>query len=487
MNILNPSRKLAARPRANWFLALFLLASLLAMRVTHAATITWTNTAGGNWSVTNNWSPNQVPGSNDTADVTVSGTYAITLDANANIENFALGGAVSGVQTLQANGFTLVAINASVNSGGIFNLTSSTLAGAILVNQGTINVSGGTSTIIVDNFTNLGTLSVEDGTLQLPGNLNVLEPSGTLAVGLDSPTDYGTFDLPGNVALTGTLEVRLNNGYVPAAGSSFAVLTCGSTISGSFTNFNYVPPVVIWRPVYSGNALNLVAYPPISLFGNNVAINLAGTPSHQATLLTATNLTVPLHNWTPVATNTFDVTRFLSFTNSVNFSNSAQFFAMQPTYAIGGTISGLTPGDAVVLSDNGGDNLTVIANGSFTFATPLPYGSTYIVTSDISSEGAICVVTNGTGTIGTSNITSVVVTCSPIHECASGVNYESCDAMVSAGCNRVTNTFAGGEVVGWDCNDTAYEWLLYVGPGGTGCRLSARSGGKCNSEHGLLQ
>ena len=252
---------------------------------------------------------------------------------------------------------------------------------------------------------------------------------------LDSPTDYGTFALPGNATLTGTLEVRLNNGYAPAPGSSFAVLSCGSAIAGSFTNFNYVPPGVIWRPIYGSNALTLVAYPAISLFGTNVAINLAGAPLQQATLITATNLTLPLHDWTPVATNTFDVTRFLSFTNGV--SNPAQFFALQPTYTIGGTISGLTPGDAVVLSDNGGDDLTVITNGSFTFATPLPYGSRYIVTSGISSEGAFCVVTNGTGTITTSNITSVILTCSPIHECKSGLDYSSCFAMEQAGCTNV--------------------------------------------------
>ena len=479
---LNPLQNLAARPRAGCFLALLLLASLPAMTVAHAATIIWTNTAGGNWSGTNNWSPNQVPGSNDTANVTVAGTYAITLDANANLETLALGGAVSGVQTLQASGFTLVATNAAVNLGGILGLTSSTLAGAILVNQGTIQVSGGASTINVDNFTNLATLSVEDGTLQLQGGQNVLEPSGTLSVGLDSLTDYGTFDLPGNATLTGTLEVRLNNGYVPAPGSSFAVLSCGSAISGSFTNFNYVPPVVIWRPVYGSNALTLVAYPAISLFGTNVAINLAGTPLQQATLITATNLNVPLHDWTPVATNTFDVTRFLSFTNGVNSSNPAQFFALQPTYTIGGTISGLTPGDVVILNDNGGDDLMVTTNGSFTFATPLPYGSRYYVSGGSSSEGAFCVITNKTGTIGTSNITNVVVTCSPIHECKSGFDPETCHAMEVAGCTNV------GTITSpvWDCNDNARDWLQFSGPNGTGCSLHPLYGGNCNSAGVLL-
>lgn len=35
--------------------------------VADAATINWTNTAAGNWSVAANWSPNQVPASSDNA------------------------------------------------------------------------------------------------------------------------------------------------------------------------------------------------------------------------------------------------------------------------------------------------------------------------------------------------------------------------------------------------------------------------------------
>jgi hypothetical protein len=45
-------------------------------------------------------------------------------------------------------------------------------------------------------------------------------------------------------------------------------------------------------------------------------------------------------------------------------------------YLIGGKLSGLLPGGSVVLLNNAGDSLTLIANGFFTFATPLPPGST---------------------------------------------------------------------------------------------------------------
>ena len=43
---------------------IFLAALGLAAPVARGS-ITWTNTAGGNWSAAANWSPNQVPGSSD--------------------------------------------------------------------------------------------------------------------------------------------------------------------------------------------------------------------------------------------------------------------------------------------------------------------------------------------------------------------------------------------------------------------------------------
>jgi hypothetical protein len=80
------------------------------------------------------------------------------------------------------------------------------------------------------------------------------------------------------------------------------------------------------------------------------------------------------------------------------------------TYTVGGTISGLT--GAVVLRDNGGDNLTVSANGSFTFATPVANASPYSVTVFTQpSVSQSCSVTGGAGTITLANVTNVAITC----------------------------------------------------------------------------
>ena len=83
--------------------------------------------------------------------------------------------------------------------------------------------------------------------------------------------------------------------------------------------------------------------------------------------------------------------------------------ATTPTYSVGGTVSGLS--GTVVLQDNGGDNLSVTANGSFTFPTQLASGAAYAVTVKTQPSGQTCTVSGGSGTVASANVTSVAVTC----------------------------------------------------------------------------
>lgn len=78
-------------------------------------------------------------------------------------------------------------------------------------------------------------------------------------------------------------------------------------------------------------------------------------------------------------------------------------------YTVGGTISGLT--GSVVLQNNGGNSLTSNSNGAFTFSTPVATGGAYNVTVLTQPAGQTCTVSNGSGTIGGSNVTNVGVTC----------------------------------------------------------------------------
>jgi len=83
------------------------------------------------------------------------------------------------------------------------------------------------------------------------------------------------------------------------------------------------------------------------------------------------------------------------------------------TYTVGGSVTGLDAGNSVVMQNNSGDDLSVNADGSFTFATPLETGDDYAVTvlTDPTSPNQTCVVSNGSGTISDTDVTDVTVVC----------------------------------------------------------------------------
>lgn len=81
--------------------------------------------------------------------------------------------------------------------------------------------------------------------------------------------------------------------------------------------------------------------------------------------------------------------------------------------SIGGTLSGLVDGLNVVLQNNNTDNLTLTANGTFTFATGAASGAAYSVTVLTPPLGQTCNVSAGSGTIDTKSrdVSDIVVTC----------------------------------------------------------------------------
>lgn len=96
--------------------------------------------------------------------------------------------------------------------------------------------------------------------------------------------------------------------------------------------------------------------------------------------------------------------------SSSSSSNSSSSSSAAPTYTIGGTVSGLV-GSGLVLSNNGGNNLSITANGAFTFSTALAAGAAYAITIATHPGAQNCTVTNASGTVGSANISNVFVTC----------------------------------------------------------------------------
>ena len=83
-----------------------------------------------------------------------------------------------------------------------------------------------------------------------------------------------------------------------------------------------------------------------------------------------------------------------------------------PTYAVGGTVTGLS-GSGLVLQNGGGADLPISASGAFTFAIRMPSGTSYTVTvkSSPTSPPQVCTVADGVGTIAATDVTNVTVTC----------------------------------------------------------------------------
>lgn len=61
-----------------------------------------------------------------------------------------------------------------------------------------------------------------------------------------------------------------------------------------------------------------------------------------------------------------------------------------PTFAIGGSVTGLASGEQLTLTNNGGDALTVTADGSFTFATRIAQNGSYAVALSSQPAGQTC-------------------------------------------------------------------------------------------------
>jgi len=79
------------------------------------------------------------------------------------------------------------------------------------------------------------------------------------------------------------------------------------------------------------------------------------------------------------------------------------------TYKIGGAVSGLT--GTLVLQNDGGDNLSIAADGAFSFSTALANGAAYSVSVATLPSGQTCTVSRGNGTVSGSDVTTVAVVC----------------------------------------------------------------------------
>lgn len=167
-----------------------------------------------------------------------SGATAV-IDTNGAAQSLVISGTVGGggaltkigAGTLFVSGITSYTGGTVVQNGGL--VVDGSLGGNVAVLGGVLGGHG----FIGGNVLNQSIVSPGNspGTLTIAGNYTQ-SSTGALLIQIGSPTAHDKLLVGGNVALGGTLQVSLLDGYRPAKGNSFEfiTLTGAGAISGSF-------------------------------------------------------------------------------------------------------------------------------------------------------------------------------------------------------------------------------------------------------------
>ena len=102
---------------------------------------------------------------------------------------------------------------------------------------------------------------------------------------------------------------------------------------------------------------------------------------------------------------------------------------LDPSYTLGGSVSGLSTGNLVVQKSSGSTTTshTLSANGPYTLDGTLFAGSTYSVTIPTQPNNHSCQISNGSGTVANANISNIDISCAVI-----ATGYYSGNATVKA-------------------------------------------------------
>ena len=146
---------------------------------------------------------------------------------------------------------------------------------------------------------------------------------------------------------------------------------------------------------------------------NNLTVNSNGSFAFSAAIASggAYSVTVLQQPSNPVQTCTVANGGGAASANVTNI----QVTCATSIYPVGGTVGGLV-GTGLVLEDNGGDNLSIVAGATvFTFTNFITAGKPYNVTvfAQPANPAQTCTVTNGAGIVN-GDVTSVLVTCTSV-------------------------------------------------------------------------
>ena len=330
---------------------------------------------------------------------------------------YTIGGTVSGLTgaglVLQDNGSN----NVSVSANGSFTFSNSVASGAAYSVAVSTQPTGQSCTVTsgsgaaTSNVTNVQVAcsNLPPTTYTVGGTVSGLTGAGLILQdngGNNLPVSAnGSFTFSNSVASGVAYSVTV---FTQPAGQSCTVTSGSGTAGANVTNVQVacsnLPPATytIGGTVSGLTGAGLILQ---DNGGNNLPVSANGSFTFSNSVASGaaysvTVLTQPTGQSCTVSNG--------SGTARANVTN-VQVSCSNANYTIGGTVAGLT-GTGMVLQDNGGNNLTVSANGSFTFSNSVASGAAYLVTVITQPTGQSCTVTNGSGT-AIANVTNVQVAC----------------------------------------------------------------------------
>jgi uncharacterized repeat protein (TIGR03803 family) len=219
--------------------------------------------------------------------------------------------------------------------------------------------------------------------------------AGSTSFTMPTPVAFGSrYSVAVQTAPAGlTCTVSNASGTMPASNLASVVIACSDQ---SYTVGGTISGLISSGMVLANGSDTLAVNSGASSFTMPTAV--AYTSAYAVTVQTQpTGLTCSVSNGT--GTMSSAAVTNIAVTCSAN------------TYTVGGAISGITA-SGLVLLDNGGDATTVSANATqFTMNTGVAYGSAFAITVQTPPTGLVCSVSNGTGTVGAGDVTSVSIAC----------------------------------------------------------------------------
>jgi hypothetical protein len=149
------------------------------------------------------------------------------------------------------------------------------------------------------------------------------------------------------------------------------------------------------------------------------------------------------------------------------------------TYSVGGSVAGLTTAGLVLA--NGSDTASLAAGATgFTFAAALATGSNYAVTVQSQPANATCVVSGGSGTVGTAAVTGVAVACTPLAFMVGGsvTGLAATGLVLANGADTVTvaSGATGFTLPTTVAQGASYTVTVQTQPAGEHCSLTSSTG-----------